>query len=67
MTFISVVENELVVKALKRTTKGSLEKTSTFPGRVSGYWYFPVTVTVSVLQTIIKHNSVHDLNIQRWT
>lgn len=45
-----VSENWLVLGALKRTTKGSLEKASTSPGRLSGYWYWPVTVTVSVLK-----------------
>lgn len=40
-----------VLGALKRTTKGSLVKASTSPGLLSGYWYWPVTATVSVLHT----------------
>lgn len=45
-----VSDNWPVLGALKRTTKGSLEKASTSPGRLSGYWYWAVTVTVLVLQ-----------------
>lgn len=48
LTWVS--ENWPVLGALKRTTKGSLEKASTSPVWLSGYWYWPVTVTVSVLK-----------------
>lgn len=45
------VETWPVFGALKRTTKGSLEKASTSPGRLSGYWYRAVMDAVSVLNT----------------
>lgn len=51
-----VSENWPVLGALKRTTKGSLEKASTSPGWSSGYWYWPVTLTVPVLYTIRQTN-----------